>query len=416
MAEDPDSPNPSRRSSRRRRSLSPEARIRRALRELGRATHELAERRRAAVPESLSLTVPLSATDDDGWRSRAATFAESVVHALIARPEAVTWLDGAMYCFQCTAVDCHHARPPDPQHTFAGYVPTGKPTWVPFMELCLQRRPPGFDRLFAERPGVVAFSASAADLTEGLLPGFGGEQGRGGYTVLGQVAVGLLPPHLGPPEGGRAVLTVQVIETRFPGAEQRLRLNLIGLDQGDIVRAAADGAPRNPAEQLRRTLHRTRQKLEALTRRIDNEEGRGRALDIERHVGPIIGRLRGDVSRIFNPDLRRTRHAESRHRSAGRPTSTAWDDARAVSDDKLFADTRRHTIIVLGPRNRAHVFTDRGRHVTSLRLDEGELAGKLARKRWVPLDGERTGGFRAALAEGAAEGDRAEDDRAEHDR
>ena len=61
----------------------------------------------------------------------------------------------------------------------AGYVPTGKPTWIEFLELCLQRRPPGFDRLFAERPGVVAFAEAAADLTEGLLPGFGGEEGRG---------------------------------------------------------------------------------------------------------------------------------------------------------------------------------------------------------------------------------------------
>lgn len=383
--------------------MSPTARVRRALRELSRAAGEMAHERGAELPAQLELTVPLTETDDDGWRGRAERFSEAVASALIARPDAVTWLDGAMYCFQCTAVDCPHARPPDPAHTFAGYVPTGKPTWIPFVELCLQRRPPGFDQLFAERPGVVAFAESASDLTEGLLPGFGGESAHAGYTVLGQVAVGLLPPHLGPDESARAVLTVQVVETRYRGAEQRLRLNLLGLDQAAIVRAATDGAPRNPAEQLRRTLHRTRQKLEAVTRRITSEEARGGRPDVAERVAPLIGRLRGDVSRIFNPDLRRTRHAESRHQGARRPTSTAWDDARSASDDKLLADARRGTVIVLGPRNRAHVFTDAGRHVTSLRLQEGELASKVARQRWVPLEPSRSGAFRAAVAGGPAD-------------
>lgn len=217
--------------------------------------------------------------------------------------------------------------------------------------------------------------------------------------------MGLLPARFGPDESARTVLTVQVVETRFVGSTQRLRLNLLGIDQGAIVRAASDGAPRNPAEQLRRTLHRTRQKLEAVTRRVESEEARGRRPDVVGLVSPLIGRLRGDVSRIFSPDLRRTRHAESRHRGARRPTSTAWDDARAASDDKLLGDTQRGTVIALGPRNRAHVFTDAGRHVTSLRLEEGELAGKVARKRWLPLESARLSDFRAALAEQGAHAD-----------
>lgn len=401
MAE-PDAPDP--KSRRRRRALTPEARIRRALRELGRAADEMARARDAEVPPGLTLPAPIDGADGAGWSARARAFAEALTHTLIARPHAVTWADGAMYCFQCTAVDCAHARPPGPQHTFAGYVPTGKPTWIPFLELCLQRRPPGFDRLFAERPGVVAFAESAAELTEGLLPGFGGEEGQTGYTVLGQVAVGLLPAHMAPDASERVVLTVQMVETRYRGAEQRLRLNLLGLDQQDIVRAAADGAPRNPAEQLRRTLHRARQKLESVGRRLANEEAQGRDPDVVGLVAPLVGRLRGDVSRIFNPDLRRTRHAETRHRGARRPTSTVWDDVRAASDDKLYADTRRGTLIALGPRGRAHVFTEAGRHVTSLRLEDGELARKLARQRWVPLSPERIGPFRAAIGDAASTG------------
>lgn len=397
-------PSGGRRRRGRRPPPTPEARIHRALRELGRAAAEMAEARGATLPDGLQLDAPLTPTDEPGWRARATAFAEALAVALVARPAA--WKDGAMHCFQCASVDCAHATPPDARYTFAGYVATGKPTWIEFLELCLQRRPPDFDRLFADPPGVVAFAEGADDLTEGLLPGFG--RGEAGYTVLGQVAVGLLPARLGAGEG-RAVLTVQVVETRAPGPQpegERLRLNLLGVTRDDIVRAASDGAPRNPAEQLRRTLHRTRAKLEAAERRLRTEEARGRPTDSAALVGPIVSRLRGDVSRIFSPDPRRTRHAETRHRGAARPTSTAWDDARAASDDRLMADTRRGTIIALGPRGRAHVFTREGRHVTSLRLEEGELARKIARQRWAPLDGPALAAFRAALlAAGAPDGE-----------
>lgn len=385
-----------RRGRRGPRHLTPEARIERALRELGRAASEIADGRRAPLPSDFTVDVDLTPTDAAGWRARASALHTLLGERLTARPDAIGWLDGAMYCFQCAALDCPHARPESPRQTFAGYPPTGKPTWVDFVALCLERRPEGLDRLFADRPGVVAFAQNAEELTEGLLPGFGRDEL--GYAVLGQVAVGLLPAALGVGDGDeRAVMTVQIVETRFAGSTQRLRINLLGIDRHALVDAATRGGARNPAEQLRRTLGKVRSRLDQITRRLAIGEARGEALDVTEAVGPIISRLRSDVSRIWNPHERRTRHAETRHQGAGRPTSTAFGDARGASDDRLYADTRRGTIIVLGKRNRAHVFSREGRHVTSLRLEDGELGRKVARARWAPLDPSDAAAFRDAV-------------------
>lgn len=395
-----DSPN---RRRRRRRPPTPEVAVRRALRNLARAAEAFAEKRRGATPESLRVELPLSPTDAEGWTARGDAFLQTLARSLQARPDGVEWRDGAMFCFQCGSARCAHASPPDARHVFAGYPPTGKPTWIDFLEQCVQRRPPGLDRLFADRPGVVVFAEDAEALTEGLLPGFG--RGEVGYTVLGQVAVGLLPATLGAePTDERVAMTVQIVETRAAGGE-RLRLNLLGIDQATIVRAAADGQPRNPAEQLRRTLARTRQTLASIVRRLATAQARGEPTEAGPLVSPVLSRLRGDLGRIFNPDARRTRHAETRHRGGHRPTSTSWRDAAEASDERLFADTRRGTVIVLGRRNRAHVFARDGRHVTSLRLAEGELDRKLSRRRWVPLEPEAVRAFRAAVVEAGSASD-----------
>ena len=92
---------------------------------------------------------------------------------------------------------------------------------------------------------------------------------------------------------------------------------------------------------------------------------------------------------------------EARHRSADRPTDHAWRDADEAADDELLRDARRQTIIVLGKRNRAHVFSATARHITSLRLEGDELARKVQGRRWVALDESAARSFRAALAAGA---------------
>ena len=107
---------------------------------------------------------------------------------------------------------------------------------------------------------------------------------------------------------------------------------------------------------------------------------------LEAEVRPILRKLRTDIERIFRSSKRRTTHAERRHTSGERPTGDAMNDVAHASVDQFFHDTRRNTVVVLGGRGRAHIFSTAGQHVTSLRLDPGELRRKTDRQRWTPLD------------------------------
>jgi hypothetical protein len=258
-----------------------------------------------------------------------------------------------------------------------------------FLELCLERRPPRLDALYRDPPAVLALAMAGDELTGELLPGFG--RGSASFRILGQVVAGLVP------QGReRVALTLQIVETR-PGRE-RLRLNVIGASPVDIAAAAADSAPRSAAERLRRTLEETRRRLAALERRAGVAEARREPFDVRAALEPLLARLRGDLERIWRPETHRTLHARERHLEAERPTGSALSDARRAGDDRLLADADQDTIVVLGPRGRTHVFSRRGRHVTSIHLEPGELARKLQKRRWRALPPDQAAAFRAALA------------------
>ncbi len=295
---------------------------------------------------------------------------------------------GRVFCFQCGDAGCPHGVPQTPTQTFAGYTPLGRPEWREFLELCLERRPPHLDALYRDPPAVLALSMTGEALAGELLPGFG--RASSSYTLLGQVTAGLVP------QGReRVALTLQIVETR-PGPE-RLRLNLIGASPVDIAAAAADSAPRSPAERLRRTLEETRKRLAALERRAAVAEARRERWDLRQALEPLLARLRSDLERIWRPETHRTRHARERHLEAERPTGSALMDARRAGDDRLLVDADQDTIVVLGPRGRTHVFSPRGRHVTSIHLEPGELARKIQKRRWRPLPPDQAAAFRAAL-------------------
>jgi hypothetical protein len=352
----------------------------------------------APAPDALKFEIDLRKTADG--QQGAEVFLQAARDAAeAARPPDTVWRDGAVYCFQCSAPDCRHAEAGTVDAVFVGYAPTGKPEWRAFVETCMAQRLAGVERLFLRPPGVVAY-VQHAELTAELLPGFGRDSVT--YTVLGQAVVGLLPPRWAGDAGERAALSVLVVQTHRPGEPLSLRVNLLGLPSEAVLVAAADSAPRGPAERLRRLLSRLRGQLAALARRAEHEADRGAHFDIGPSVGSLLGHLRGDLVRVFEPDERRTRHAEDRHQGGERPTDTVWRDARHAGDERLFWDAHRETVVVAGPRGRAHVFNAAALHVTSLRLEPGELERKLAQGRWRALPPERLAPFRAAVAAAAA--------------
>ena len=295
---------------------------------------------------------------------------------------------GHVYCFQCDSPECLHSVPSEQDEVFAGYTATGKPAWRSFPNLCREWGDGRVEKLYADRPDVIARIQGPDELKGELLPAFG--RGSLSFNVLGQVVAGLVNRDFRTDAAAagsdRMALTLQVVETRSDIEKRRLRLNLVGTTSDHIAQADEDSRPGNPAGRLRHALRVARDGLNSVGRLQATVERAGREMDVEESVGPILRALRDDLERIFRPDFRRTEHARERHASGERPTRLALSDMRNASDERFFLDTFHDTVVVLGPRSRSHVFTKDGRHVTSMDLDRGEVERKVGKGRWKPLD------------------------------
>jgi hypothetical protein len=305
---------------------------------------------------------------------------------------------GRVYCFQCDAPDCVHGGPTDPVDTFIGYTATGKPSWEGFANVCLARGFDRVDRLYGDHPEVVALVQMADELSGELLPGFG--SGSLAYNVQGQVVLGLIPEELKmvPGAGNRVALTVQVVETRTGIERSRLRLNVLGLTVDQIAEAADRGPARSVAARLAESLRIARQRLHSLGRQVQLRERRGSELDLAERISPLLHQLRGDLERIFKVRHERTRHAREHHEAGQRPIGQARSDTKRASHDRFLLDVRNKTVVVLGPKSRAHIFSIEGKHVTSLQLDPHELERKMAKRRWRPMAMEDVVRFREVLS------------------
>lgn len=395
----PAGPKKKRKGRRPKPRITLEERAERALSQLRALGRELGQREgvlpnepfpvdEVVIPVKVAFTGGSEGEDEQELVER---FRSHVREALTAK---IAFRPGRVYCFQCGDAGCAHTAPGQSADTFAGYSPTGKPVWITLTNLLINRGDPRVDKLYGDEAEVVAVAQTARELTGELMAGFG--RGSLAFKVLGQVAAGLVPPTLWPAKEERFTLTLQIVETRVGKAKKRLRLNIIGLSLDDVF-GAAQTSGRLPAERLRRVVRDTRQHLVALGRRVTQAERRGATVDLRTEVEQLISRLANELERIFRPPRRRTQHAYKRHVGGERPTSSALRDARNAPDDRLLHDAERDTIVVLGPRRRAHLFSREGKHVTSLQLRPGEVERKSARKRWRPLSPEQLRDWRGNL-------------------
>jgi len=312
------------------------------------------------------------------------------------------WRADGVFCLQCDSPDCQHVRPLNPTDAFAGYLPTGKPSWQDFTNLCMDRAVEGFETLFVERPGVVAVALSGDELAGELLESFRNR----GYMVAGAVVAGLIPADFEPVRAGQGRIAASFVAVaRFRAGTLSIRLNQVGIDQDALDQAAGAQAHRGPAERLRRLLAATRGRLEAAALALkhdpnlrDTAEHDELARRLDAAVMPILNRFRSDLVAVFSGVDDRTKHGEHRSRSGDRPTSAAFTDAAAATGERLFFDMVEHTVVVAGPRGRCHVFTRDARHVTSLTLDPGEFDQRVSRKRWRLLEPAAIAAFRQSLS------------------
>jgi len=371
--------------------------IRHALRLL----NEVAEERAAALGAPGLAPLPLTLEvghDREGLAAQEERVARQL-HARVLSQVPMSWRRGAVYCLHTRAA----VYPPSPQHVFVGYDLLGRPQWRALLPLCLERGVEGVEGLYDDPPRPVALTLAGPfdeRVLEGLRAGGAGGAGEEGvrYEVLAQLVVGFLTPRFELPgaDDERRALSAQVLRAQRGEGDAQLRLNLLGVTEEELFDGAERLAPRGPLAQAQacvRQAQRRVQTLEGEQRRaaLTAEELAARALR-------LVEWLRGALLQVLRPAEGRTRHAQRRHEEMERPTSHARQDAARAGDDRLLFDAHQETVVVIGPKARAHVFTEEGAHVTSLRLGVGEVERKVAQGRWRPLDPARAARLRARLS------------------
>lgn len=309
---------------------------------------------------------------------------------------------GAVYCLRCNAADCEHAVPTAPRQVFAGYGKTGLPRFQDFAQVLLERSDPRVDRLYGNRPALLAHTFLGKDLTGELLDAYRGSDA--GYRLHGQVAAGwyAVPSPTGRPE--MLALTFQVVSTRPDSrAPRRFGVNVLGLGpDGEPLEHLFDRLgelPWTPA------VRQAQEEVEAVEREAAKSQsqghgkGRGKgARRTERRLTAVLNGLAKRLEKDRRARERKTKHGRERHAQSDRPTDMALADlARAGADDVL-VDRRQETLVVLGDKGRAHVFNPAGKLVTSVRYNPESIERRRQRDQWRPASAEEISTLRDNVA------------------
>jgi hypothetical protein len=375
---------------------------RRLAREVRRALAHLVSHLRATKPgghllggglggRELRLTLPLPRGEEEGAAADERLLSD--LNAVLDEEIGLlaSFRPGRVYCHRCAGTDCPHAAPPGPRSVFLGWTSTGVPRWGDFAQLCLERRHPLVDRLYADPPEILYQLTDGEELSLDLLPAVRRESRS---EVLVQASIGLLSLGKRGAREDLRTLTAQAVSSRSPQAPPRLVLNLI-LGQGQ------GGADLDRPSPWRSAARTAQGKLDSLLRRTGGGRGRrrGRSRDrgqekeeqrdlLRRGSTAILGEFARRVVREARGRGRRTRHAEERHAGGRRPTRTALLDLRRARPEELMVDRRSGALVVPGGRGRTHFFNSGGRLVSSVRYAPEELARKRKRGHWRPATPE----------------------------
>jgi hypothetical protein len=306
---------------------------------------------------------------------------------------------GRVYCHRCESAECAHGVPPGSTSVFGGYNSTGLPRWSEFAQVLLDLRHPGVEQLFeASRPDLVAAYMDGEPLKVSQLDVFGRQSKA--HDILGQVIFGLVRVPCGQERSDpfeRTAFTLQVVESRKLDGSPRLDLNVLGrLGNGSPAVESLSGPHQT---RLLDVIGEVRRRIQHLAPARGGAKGTvvpALPKDTSDRVERVLRETARRLERISRQTGRRTAHAEKR-REANRPTSNAWADVGAVPAERILWDERKKTVVILGPRQRVHIFSRDGRHVTSLLLDGEAVEARVRRRRWRPLEGDLVALFRAAV-------------------
>lgn len=291
---------------------------------------------------------------------------------------------GAVYCYFSESSKGESSRATDIRQVFDGYGSTGRPVFSDFVTMAIERKDAGITELLAGEDMIVTRVTMGRVLRTAQLAEFG--KASPVYRILGQVDAGLFPV-LNSKE--RAAFSFQLLRGKTLEGLPRLRVNPVGL--ADITDLA------DPA--IAQILSRFQQKLDVESLRLAGMEKDEELAEekVEEFVLPLLQELAKQIGGRARRKGRRTQHANERAAGGDRPTSKAYEDASKAHDQDLYWDEQEGTIVVLGPRSRVHVFTDRAKHVTSVMMQGNAIGKRRQQGRWRPAEPGERGEFRIQL-------------------
>lgn len=300
---------------------------------------------------------------------------------------------GRVFCHWCRSSFCEHSAPPEGRSVFGGYTATGQPVWPEFVSVLLELRDPRVDMIFRSTPTLVTVVQPGDELTSALLPIYG--KGSSAYRILAQVVLGYIvfPDGLCLPTSpgvkrSPIALTLQAVD-----AGGSIVLNIIGrLPDG---RPALQAFEESSDARLADAILSTRRSLEEVS--LLRTSRRRRQGERKQRVLGILQRLARSLDRIFRQRQRRTHHSQDRHQHPGRPASTALRDALEAAPGSIYRDVVEKTWVVLGPKNRVHVFNDAALHVTSVVYPGETVHQRTTRGKWHASRPEEAAAFQETL-------------------
>jgi len=293
-------------------------------------------------------------------------------------------IPGRVYCYHCTRSDCEHSTPNGDGKVFAGYRDTGRPIWEELFNFLAAVGDTRVDLLFAPSAHLLGRVVGRRQLISQQLDTFG--RNHLTYHIVGQVVAGYFQIR-----GVRCAMTVQVVQT--PNRELSVQ----------VITPDANEALSDAPENRRSALYRTFDALREFNNRIRNLSGRWLAANtkadrdgLREQLFTQLRHLSNSIQRKGRQKNRRTSHAEVRSKQR-RPVHKALEDLRTAGAEDFFRDNHHDSIIVIAKGGRAHVFSEAGRHITSLSITADVIERRQRRKRYIPMPPKAVAGFREVV-------------------
>lgn len=290
---------------------------------------------------------------------------------------------GRIFCYRCESGSCEHAEPPHGSCVFGGYSYNGVPQWPELFQLFLDYKDDRVDRLFQPHHEVLAKVIRGRELKQKLLHQFG--KASKTYDILSQLVVGYIPisiEHEGKRLVEKVALTIQAVESR--GLDGGIRLDLNVISKPSFGGSVLDHLAISEYSKIHEMILETGRKLKEMERTLAKNPGgldRERKSNLLKRIPSLMNDIADAAEQLYRQRGRRTRHAGERI-AVNRPVAAATDDTRHTDEEHILMDEYEKTVVICGPKQRIHIFSLDGKHITSLKLGMDVIQSRIKRKRW----------------------------------